>query len=124
MAFFFLNEVDCSERKNNRKNSDNKFIKSVKNKQVIITVYDIKLCLFVCFLFQALQSKHDALLKRVDELDNECEELRDRVLETEGERDELQGVMEDLQTETKNLSEELDNKQVFMTRFCLLLVLL
>lgn len=61
-----------------------------------------------------MQSKHDALLKRVDELDNECEELRDRVLETEGERDELQGVVEDLQTEKNNLSEELDNKQVIM----------
>lgn len=59
-----------------------------------------------------MQSKHDALLKRVDNLDNECEELRDRVLEAEGERDELQGVMESLQTEKTNLSEELDSKQV------------
>lgn len=59
-----------------------------------------------------MQSKHDALLKRVDNLDNECEELRDRVLEAEGERDELQGVMEGLQTEKTNLSEELDSKQV------------
>ena len=67
------------------------------------------------FLFQALQSKHDALLKRVDELDSECEELRDRVLEAEGERDELQGVVENLQTEKDNLSEELDSKQVIMT---------
>lgn len=65
--------------------------------------------------FQALQNKHDALLRRVDELDNECEELRERVLETEGERDELQGVLEDLQTEKKNLSEELDSKQVILT---------
>ena len=64
------------------------------------------------FLFQALQSKHDALLKRVDELDNECEELRDRVLEAEGEKDELQGVVENLQTEKDKLSEELDSKQV------------
>lgn len=63
-----------------------------------------------------MQSKHDALLKRVDNLDNECEELRDRVLEAEGERDELQGVMEGLQTEKTNLSEELDSKQVKL--FC------
>lgn len=61
---------------------------------------------------QALQSKHDALLQRVDNLDNECEELRDRVLEAEGERHELQGVMEDLRTEKTKLSEELDSKQV------------
>ena len=70
------------------------------------------------FLFQALQSKHDALLKRVDELDNECEELRDRVLEAEGERDDLQGVVENLQIEKDKVSEELDSKQVIVTRFC------
>lgn len=59
-----------------------------------------------------MQSKHDALLKRVDELDSECEELRDRVLETEGERDGLQGVVENLHSEKDKLSEELDSKQV------------
>lgn len=35
-------------------------------------------------------------------------------MEAEGERDELQGVVEDLQTEKKNLSEELDSKQVLV----------
>ena len=64
------------------------------------------------FLCQALQSKHDALLKRVDELDTECEQLRDRVLEAEGERDELQGAVDDLETEKDRLAEELDSKQV------------
>lgn len=64
------------------------------------------------FIFQALQSKHDALLKRVDELDTECEQLRDRVLETETERDELQGVVEDMESEKGKLAEELDSKQV------------
>ena len=61
---------------------------------------------------QALQSKHDALLKRVDELDTECEQLRDQLLEAEGEKDELQGVIEDLETEKGKLSIDLDSKQV------------
>ena len=75
-----------------------------------------RICIYsgTILLLQALQSKHDALLQRVDELDNDSEELRDRVLDVEGERDELQGVMEDLQTEKTKLSEELDSKQVIM----------
>ena len=59
-----------------------------------------------------MQSKHDSLLKRVDELDTECEQLRERVMNAEGEKDELQGVVEDLQTEKEKLCEELDSKQV------------
>lgn len=65
---------------------------------------------------QALQSKHDALLKRVDELDTECEQLRDQLLEAEGEKDELQGVIEDLETEKGKLSADLDSKQVSYVR--------
>ena len=64
------------------------------------------------FIFQALQNKHDALLKRVDELDTECEQLRDRVLEAETERDELQTVVGDMESEKEKLAEELDSKQV------------
>ena len=64
-----------------------------------------------------MQSKHDALLKRVDELDTECEQLRERVMDAEGEKDELQGVVEDLQTEKEKLSEELDCKQVCYSFF-------
>ena len=58
---------------------------------------------------QALQSKHDALLQRVDDLDNECEDLRDRLMEAEGERDDLQDALdnkEQLHTELHSKLEE------------------
>ena len=61
---------------------------------------------------QVLQSKNDALLKRIDNLENECEELRDRVLEAEIEKDKLQVVIKDSQTEKTKLFEQLDSKQV------------
>ena len=61
---------------------------------------------------QVLQSKNDALLKRIDNLDNECEELRDRVLEAEREKDKLQADIKDSQTEKTKLFEQLDSKQV------------
>ena len=61
---------------------------------------------------QVLQSKNDALLKRIDNLEYECEELRDRVLEAEIEKDKLQEVIKDWKTENKKLFEQLDSKQV------------
>ena len=61
---------------------------------------------------QVLQSKNDALLKRIDNLEYECEELRDRVLEAEIEKDKLQEVIRDWKTENKKLFEQLDSKQV------------
>ena len=73
---------------------------------------------------QVLQSKHDALLKRVDDLSNECEELRDRVLEAEGEKDKLQGVIKDLQTEKTKLFEQLNSKQVIYGILSFVLVVL
>ena len=73
---------------------------------------------------QVLQSKHDALLKRVDDLSNECEELRDRVLEAEGEKDKLQGLIKDLQTEKTKLFEQLDSKQVICGILSFVLVVL
>lgn len=76
-----------------------KYQRSVNNKYLFV-------------FFQALQSKHDALLKRVDELDTECEQLREHVIEAEGEKDELKGVTKDLEAEKNKLSVELESKQV------------
>ena len=48
----------------------------------------------------------------MDELDTECEQLRERVSDAEGERDELQGVTKDLEAEKDKLTVELESKQV------------
>ena len=48
----------------------------------------------------------------MDELDTECEQLREHVIEAEGEKDELKGVTKDLEAEKNKLSMELESKQV------------
>lgn len=48
----------------------------------------------------------------MDELDTECEQLREHVIEAEGERDELKGVSKDLEAEKDKLFVELESKQV------------
>lgn len=64
------------------------------------------------FLFKALQGKHDALLQRIDELDQECEELREQVMDYEAERDELNEVLNETNNRSETLSKELATKQV------------
>lgn len=48
----------------------------------------------------------------MDELDTECEQLREHVIETEGEKDELKGVTKELEAGKDKLSVELESKQV------------
>ena len=64
------------------------------------------------FLDKVLQSKHDALLERIDELDQECEELREKVMDIEGERDELKDILNETKIQTENLTKTLAEKQV------------
>ena len=64
------------------------------------------------FLDKVLQSKHDALLERIDELDQECEELREKVMDIEGERDELKDILDKTKIQTENLTKTLAEKQV------------
>ena len=61
---------------------------------------------------KALQGKHDALLQRIDELDQECEDLRERVMDVEGERDDLNDVLSETKTQNEKLAQELATKQV------------
>ena len=67
---------------------------------------------FVCFSPKVLQSKHDALLQRIDELDQECEELRERVMDIEDERDELKNILDETRIQTESLTKTLTEKQV------------
>ncbi|CAB3981240.1 Hypothetical predicted protein [Paramuricea clavata] len=60
---------------------------------------------------QVLQSKHDSLLQRIDELDQECEELREKVMDIEGERDELRDILDETKIQSESLSKELAEKQ-------------
>ncbi|KAK3736319.1 hypothetical protein QZH41_020781 [Actinostola sp. cb2023] len=62
---------------------------------------------------QALQNKHDALLQRVDELDNECEDLRERLMDAENERDDLQDALGNRDEEHVELNKRLEeNKKI------------
>ena len=64
------------------------------------------------FVLKVLQSKHDALLERIDELDQECEELREKVMDIEGERDEMKDILDETKIQTENLTKTLAEKQV------------
>ena len=52
------------------------------------------------------------MLQRIDELDQECEELKDKVMDIEGERDELRDILDETKIQTENLTKELAEKQV------------
>ena len=64
------------------------------------------------FIPKVLQSKHDSLLQRIDELDQECEELREKVMDIEGERDELRDILDETKIQSESLNKELAEKQV------------
>ena len=61
---------------------------------------------------QALQGKHDTLLQRIDELDQECEELREKVMDLEGEKDDFDENLQETKNQSENLTKELAAKQV------------
>lgn len=68
--------------------------------------------LFVFSHFQSLQRKHQSLLQRIDELDLDCEELREKLMDIEGERDEIQDTLDKAKKKNEKLSKEFSEKQV------------
>lgn len=62
-----------------------------------------------------MRGKHDALVKRVDELDEKCESLRDMLSEAEARRDELAAQLRDSEEVADRLLGELETKRVNMS---------
>ena len=59
-----------------------------------------------------MQTKHDALARRVDELDQECCNLKDAVADSEEAQEQLMEQLKEAQREVGELKEELQQEKV------------
>ncbi|XP_022085634.1 coiled-coil domain-containing protein 157-like isoform X2 [Acanthaster planci] len=60
---------------------------------------------------QSMQNKHDALVRRVDELDEECTDLRDSLAEAEEGQEQLMEQLKETKREVEELKEELQKEK-------------
>ncbi|XP_071850207.1 coiled-coil domain-containing protein 157-like isoform X1 [Apostichopus japonicus] len=60
---------------------------------------------------QAMQIKHDILAQRADELDKDCQELRDQYAEAEDHNEDLQNKLQQVQGERKELQSNLQKEK-------------
>ncbi len=65
-------------------------------------------------MLQALVSKQVPLLTRLDQLDEECGALHERLWGVESEREELRGKLADMQMQCVGLKGELASEKVFL----------
>ena len=59
-----------------------------------------------------MQGKHDALARRVDDLDQACCNLRDELAESEDAQEQLMEQLKEAQGEVKQLKEQLQQEKV------------
>ncbi|PIK45654.1 putative coiled-coil domain-containing protein [Apostichopus japonicus] len=60
---------------------------------------------------QAMQIKHDILAQRTDELDKDCQELRDQLAEAEDHNEDLQNKLQQVQGEREELQSNLQKEK-------------
>ena len=61
---------------------------------------------------QTVQGKQDSLLRRLDELDQECEELRDSVADLEDEKEKLQDAIAVAEDEKRDAQRKCKEEKV------------
>lgn len=74
-----------------------------------------------------MQIKHDILAQRTDELDKDCQELRDQLAEAEDHNEDLQNKLQQVQGERKELQSNLQKEKVRILKgnfslYCLILI--
>lgn len=72
---------------------------------------------FCCclLLFQSMQAKQQSLLKRVDALDEECEELQEQLGEREEKQMDLHDQLQRMSEEKEQVQAQLTEQQVYLS---------